>query len=149
VIESVPPINKFEVAMENGGEGIVTRDLAALLQFADTHGFNGAKLVASLREYNDYANNGWEVMQPPRTESMLPMVGPEYYALVVYPAITFTYGGLEIDPQARVLNRAGVAIPGLLAAGSDAGGAYGVGYAGGLALAMTYGMVAADTAGWK
>ena len=50
---------------------------------------------------------------------------------------------------AQVLDNQGRAVPGLLAAGSDAGGAYGVGYAGGLAMAMTFGITAARTAGWE
>jgi succinate dehydrogenase/fumarate reductase flavoprotein subunit len=148
VVASVPPIDKFQVAIENGGEGVIANDLQALEEFANAHGFNGKKFTESLIEYNEKATNGWETMQPPRTESCVPMVGP-FYALIVYPAITFTYGGLDVNPQAQVLDKAGAAIPGLLAAGSDAGGAYGLGYAGGLALAMTFGMVAARTAGWK
>ncbi|BAL24672.1 FAD-binding protein [Azoarcus sp. KH32C] len=43
-----------------------------------------------------------------------------YYALIVYPAITFTFGGLTIDTGAQVLDNQGRAVPGLLAAGSDA-----------------------------
>jgi predicted oxidoreductase len=38
------------------------------------------------------------------------------------PAITFTFGGLRVDADARVLNRRGSPIPGLLAAGADIGG---------------------------
>jgi hypothetical protein len=66
----------------------------------------------------------------------------------VQPAITFAFGGLAIDAYARVLDVHGVPIPGLLAAGWGVGDVYGVGYSGGLALAMTLGMVAAGTAGW-
>jgi predicted oxidoreductase len=72
-----------------------------------------------------------------------------FYALIVYPAITTTFGGLTIDRNAQVLQENGAAVPGLLAAGGDAGGAYGLGYAGGLALAMTFGITAARTAGWN
>jgi hypothetical protein len=48
-----------------------------------------------------------------------------------------------------VLRADGSVVPGLLAAGADAGGAYGIGYAGGLAMAMTFGITAARSAGWR
>jgi len=68
---------------------------------------------------------------------------------VVEPAITFTHGGLRVDDHARVLNRHGRPIPGLLAAGADAGNIFNCGYAGGLALALTFALRAMRTAGWN
>jgi predicted oxidoreductase len=62
------------------------------------------------------------------------------------PAITFTFGGLRIDRDARVLGEDGRPIPGLLAAGADAGGVYVRAYAGGIANALVFGLAAADTA---
>lgn len=64
--------------------------------------------------------------------------GP-FAAMQVQPAITFTYGGVEVDAHGRVLRADGRAIPGLLAAGVDAGGLYDRGYAGGLAMALVTG----------
>ena len=55
---------------------------------------------------------------------------------------------LTIDTGARVLRADGTPVPALFAAGSDAGGAFGRGYAGGLALAATFGITAARSAGW-
>ena len=72
---------------------------------------------------------------------------PPYYIIEVIPAITFTFSGLRIDPQARVLDEAGEVIPGLLAAGADAGGVFNRAYAGGLACALVFGLQAAVTAG--
>jgi hypothetical protein len=84
---------------------------------------------------------------PPRTEVCRPIDRPDFYALVVYPAITYTFGGLSIDGAARVLDADGSPISGLLAAGGDAGDVFGLGYAGGLAQAMSLGIIAASTAG--
>ena len=64
----------------------------------------------------------------------------------VIPAITFTFTGLMIDPHARVLDESGEPIPGLLAAGADAGGVFDRAYAGGLACALVFGLQAAATA---
>jgi succinate dehydrogenase/fumarate reductase flavoprotein subunit len=66
-------------------------------------------------------------------------------AVRVSPGITHTIGGLRIDPQARVLDEAGAPIDGLLAAGADAGGISAGGYASGLAAALVFGRVAAET----
>ena len=62
------------------------------------------------------------------------------------PAITFSLGGLLFDDAARVRARHGGTVPGLLAAGADAGGLYLGAYAGGLAPALIFGQTAARTA---
>ena len=68
-------------------------------------------------------------------------------AVRVRAAITHTIGGLAIDERARVLDGAGAPIPDLLAAGADAGGISAGGYASGLAAALVFGRIAAETAG--
>jgi len=65
--------------------------------------------------------------------------------LVVRPAITHTHGGIRVDAAARVLKPDNAPIPGLFAAGADIDGVYGVGYAGGLAMALAFGLEAAKT----
>jgi succinate dehydrogenase/fumarate reductase flavoprotein subunit len=82
---------------------------------------------------------------PPRTANRRPIVQGPLLAIEVQPAITFTHGGLRTDAASRVLNEVGQIIPGLLAAGADAGGTYHRAYAGGLAMASVFGMIAAQT----
>ena len=143
------PVDKMQVALEFGGKGIVATTLADVSAFAAEQGFDGDQIARSVADFNEAARHGWEMLDPPRMDVCEPIDRAPFYALVVHPAITFTFGGLTIDTQARVLDRAGRLVPGLLAAGSDAGGAFGTGYAGGLALAMTFGITAARTAGWN
>jgi succinate dehydrogenase/fumarate reductase flavoprotein subunit len=69
------------------------------------------------------------------------------YGVHVIAGITHTIGGLRIDPSARVLDEDGQAIDGLFAAGADAGGIAAGGYASGLASALVFGRIAAETAG--
>ncbi|MEG8029917.1 FAD-dependent oxidoreductase [Sphingomonas aerolata] len=140
--------DKFDVAIAHGGEGVVAGDLADLARFADGAGFNGAGVVETMEHFNHDARHGWENQRPPRQEDHRAIDKPPFYALVVHPAITFTFGGLTIDTGAHVLRPDGSRVPGLLAAGGDAAGAFGAGYAGGLALAMTFGITAARSAGW-
>ena len=74
------------------------------------------------------------------------LVEPPFTAVRVYAAVTHTIGGLRIDERARVLDPAGVPVQGLHAAGADAGGIFTGGYGSGLAAALVYGRIAAETA---
>ncbi len=69
-----------------------------------------------------------------------------FTAVEVAAAVTHTIGGIRIDERARVLNRDGRPIEGLLACGADAGGISTGGYASGLAAALVFGRIAAETA---
>jgi len=71
---------------------------------------------------------------------------PPFLAVRVRAAVTHTIGGLRIDEDARVLGADGSAIEGLHAAGADAGGIFTGGYGSGLAAALVFGRIAAETA---
>jgi succinate dehydrogenase/fumarate reductase flavoprotein subunit len=71
---------------------------------------------------------------------------PPFVGVRVHAAVTHTIGGLRIDDRARVLHTDGSAIPGLYAAGADAGGIFTGGYGSGLAAALVLGRIAAETA---
>lgn len=142
------PMDKMQTAIEHGGKGVVASSLDEVAAFAETQGFDGAAVRATIEGCNQSLRTGWEALEPPRADDWRPIDKAPFYALVVHPAITFTFGGLTIDAGAHVLKADGARVPGLFAAGGDAGGAYGHGYAGGLALAMTFGIAAARSAGW-
>ncbi len=82
-------------------------------------------------------------LEIPRAVRPEPIDDPPFHALEVQPAITFTFGGLRVDPDGRVLDRDGAPVPGLFAAGADAGGLQDVRYVGGLALGLVFGPRAA------
>lgn len=73
--------------------------------------------------------------------------GP-FEAYAVTCGITFTFGGLAIDREARVLDVARVPIPGLLAAGELVGGIFYFNYPGGTGLTSgaVFGRLAGETA---
>ena len=75
--------------------------------------------------------------------SELPFEAPRgaRVAVRVSPGITHTIGGLRIDERARVAG-----VDGLFAAGADAGGISTGGYVSGLAAALVFGRIAAETA---
>jgi len=74
------------------------------------------------------------------------LVEPPFVAVRVYAGVTHTIGGLRVDDRARVLDGEGTPVPDLHAAGADAGGIFTGGYGSGLASALVYGRVAAETA---
>ena len=59
---------------------------------------------------------------------------PPFAAYAVRAGITFTFGGVRVDGEARVLDRAGAVIPGLFAAGEMVGGLFYANYPGGSGL---------------
>jgi fumarate reductase flavoprotein subunit len=67
-------------------------------------------------------------------------------SILVRAAVTHTIGGLRVDERARVLDESGRPIDGLFAAGVDAGGWSTGGYASGLAAALVFGRIAAESA---
>lgn len=70
---------------------------------------------------------------------------PPFTAVHVAPGITQTLGGVRIDERARVLDGRGAPIDGLYACGADAGGISTGGYSSGLAAALVFGRIAAET----
>jgi predicted oxidoreductase len=74
------------------------------------------------------------------------LVEAPFLAVRVHAAVTHTIGGVRIDARARVLDGGGTPIPHLHAAGADVGGIFTGGYGSGLAAALVYGRIAAETA---
>ena len=74
------------------------------------------------------------------------LVEAPFLAVRVHASVTHTIGGLLIDEDARVLRPDRTPVGGLYAAGADAGGIFTGGYGSGLAAALVFGRIAAETA---
>jgi succinate dehydrogenase/fumarate reductase flavoprotein subunit len=77
-----------------------------------------------------------------------PLETAPFYAIRLVMGDLGTFAGLSCDAEARVLDRAGVPIPGLYAAGNDMASIMGGAYPGGgitLGPAMTFGFIAAQS----
>ncbi|HZP88931.1 MAG TPA: FAD-dependent tricarballylate dehydrogenase TcuA [Burkholderiales bacterium] len=74
---------------------------------------------------------------------------PPFEAYAVTCGITFTFGGLRIDPNAQVVDTEGAPIPGLYAAGELVGGLFYFNYPGGTGLmsGSVFGRIAGTSAG--
>ncbi|NKQ57901.1 FAD-dependent tricarballylate dehydrogenase TcuA [Amycolatopsis sp. K13G38] len=85
---------------------------------------------------------------PPKSNWSWPIEKAPFYAYPVTCGITFTFGGLKGDDDARVLREDGSAIPGLFAAGEALGGLFSGNYPGGSGLiaGMVFGRLAGSVA---
>ncbi len=85
----------------------------------------------------------------PKSNWANPIDEPPFEAYAVTCGITFTFGGVKIDPQSQVIDTDGLLIPGLYAAGEMVGGLYYFGYPSGSGLmsGAVFGRIAGDAAG--
>lgn len=143
-VEGVEPLDKFQLAYRRSARAAVADDIEEFEALPEEWGYPGEASRDTLLEFNRQCEAG--TPNPGRKLDATPLLSPPYYIIEVIPAITFTFSGLRIDPGARVLDESGEVIPGLLAAGADAGGAFHRAYAGGLACALVFGLQAAATA---
>jgi succinate dehydrogenase/fumarate reductase flavoprotein subunit len=122
--------------------------LADFASMPEEWGYPGATIRDRVAEFNAAVRADAETA-PGRLLDRQPLDEPPFYVVEAAPAITFTFGGLLIDAEARVRSadtQGAGPVPGLLAAGADAGGLYRRAYAGGLAPALVFGLAAARTA---
>jgi tricarballylate dehydrogenase len=87
-------------------------------------------------EFNPAIKDGKHTtgIYPPKSNWALPLDTPPFYAFAVTCGITFTFGGLKIDREGHVLDRAGKPLNGLYAAGELVGGLFYHNYPGGSGL---------------
>ncbi len=118
---------------------------------------DGEKLSATIRRFNESIVGGQfdqnnlddchtEELQPPKSHWARVIDSPPFYAYPLRPGITFTYLGVAVDAQARVIRADGVACENVFAAGEImAGNILGQGYCAGMG--MSIGGVFGRTAG--
>ena len=118
----------------------------ALVQTVDE--FNRACVPGNYRplELDGVATKG---VEPAKSNWALPIDEAPFHAYPIISANVFTFGGVKVDPKARVLDRDGEPIPGLYAAGETIGLYYG-NYTGATSVlkGLVFGRIAgADAAG--
>ncbi|WP_326758017.1 FAD-dependent oxidoreductase [Streptomyces phaeochromogenes] len=145
-VEGIPGVDKFQLCHRAGARSAVADSLEEFAWMPEEWGYPGARIRDRVEEYNAGVRGGGEPA-PGRLLDRQPLDEPPFYVIEAAPAITFTFGGLLIDTEARALAADGRhTVPGLLVAGADAGGLYRRAYAGGLAPALVFGLAAARTA---
>jgi succinate dehydrogenase/fumarate reductase flavoprotein subunit len=143
-VEGLPASDRFAACARRGARCAVANSLDEFLDVPEEWGYPGERIRDGIVAYNAAVRDG--SVTPTRRYDPNPIEKPPFYVLEAAPAITFTMTGALIDEHARVRAEGGGLVPGLLAAGADAGGLYSMAYAGGLAPALVFGRQAARTA---
>jgi fumarate reductase flavoprotein subunit len=97
-------------------------------ELAEKIGVNPATLKATIDEYNGFCEKGHDDLFAKDPKYLRPIKGPKYYAVRARTVFLGTLGGIKINHNAEVIDKKDNVIPGLYAAGYDAGGMYGDGY---------------------
>lgn len=131
-------------------------DLVAQMDIDDKE-----QAIRTLREYNAAAKRADEGFDPAQKDGLstsglalektnwaLRLEKPPYYAYTATGGITFTFGGIKVDENARVIGTDWRPIPGLLACGEMVGGLFYDNYPAGTGLVSgaTFGRIAGRTA---
>ncbi|WP_067683118.1 FAD-dependent tricarballylate dehydrogenase TcuA [Nocardia miyunensis] len=119
-------------------------------ELAERIGVPPGKLVRTIEEFNRACRDDGSTTgcTPPKSQWATPLDHPPFVAYHAVAGLTFTFGGVRIDPDGRALGGDGVPVPGLYAAGEATGGLFYGDYPGGAALmrAAVFGRVAGYTA---
>ena len=138
--------------------GATRVDADTLAELAAGLGIDAGRLERTVAEYNAAIADGdfdptikdgkrTEGIEPPKSNWALPVEEPPFTAFPITCGITFTFGGVRVDEDARVLDVAGRPLPGLFAAGELVGGLFFHNYPGGTGL--TAGAVYGRRAGYS
>ncbi len=106
-------------------------DVDAGAALATLRAFNAAVKSEVTFDPNVKDGRGTDGLAVPKSNWANPIDTPLFEAFAVTCGITFTFGGLRVDRDARVMDEAGAAIAGLYAAGELVGGLFYNNYPGG------------------
>ncbi len=93
---------------------------ASVEELAEQLSMDPAVLKGTVDRYNELCAAGEDADFGKPAEYLLPLEGDTYYAIVMNPATSVTFGGLSINENSEVLNTSDQPIPGLYAAGEVA-----------------------------
>jgi tricarballylate dehydrogenase len=125
--------------------GASTVSAHTLEELADATGIDADALSQTVTEFNASIDRSVPLnisvkdgrsarVDPPKSNWASPIETPPYYAFPVTCGITFTFGGLRADQNARVLDESGRPIAGLYVCGEMLGGLFSGNYPGGTGL---------------
>jgi fumarate reductase flavoprotein subunit len=118
---------ELNAALERGTTEIFAADSAA--ELAGKMGVNPVVLKATIDKYNESCEKGYDELFAKDSKYLFPVKTPRFYAVKARTVFLGTMGGIKINEKAEVQDKKDlVAIPGLYAAGFDAGGMYGDSY---------------------
>jgi tricarballylate dehydrogenase len=131
--------------VDYGHEGITMAESDTIAGLAEHIGLDARRLTETVESFNAATTGGTfnpairdgmgtAGIKPPKSNWAQRLDTPPFYAYPVTCGLSFTFGGVKIDDQARVIHETGVPIPGLLASGELVGGLFFHNYPGGSGL---------------
>lgn len=132
-------------ADEYESPGVSRAEADTVGDLAQALGIDAARLDRTIAEFNRAVTDDrfdpaikdgkrTRDITPPKSNWAQPLSEPPFLGFPVTCGITFTFGGVRVDDEARVLHRSGHAIRGLHAAGELVGGLFFHNYPGGTGL---------------
>ena len=128
--EKIEDVPNYQVAVRSNQPPIIAPSLPAL---ADALGLPADALVAAVAEYNAACPSGGSFeplaldarstsgLNPPKSNWARPLDTPPFRAYPITCANVFSFGGLLVNSSAQVIDREGLPIGGLYAAGEVIG----------------------------
>lgn len=126
MIFSQDGLDHTDIATVNAAEmdGLFGRGQLAkgetIAEACEPFGIDAAELQKTVEKWNGYCKDGADPDFNYRA-ALNPIEGGPYYILAYKPSVHYTMGGLHINTDAQVLDSDGAPIPGLFAAGEQAG----------------------------
>jgi fumarate reductase flavoprotein subunit len=117
---------ELEAALKNQSKEVFEAD--SIAELAEKTGIDPAVLQATVDEYNGYCEKSYDDLFAKDPKYLRPIKGPKFYAIRTRTIFLGTLGGIKINHNTEVLDKKDNVIPGLYAAGYDAGGMYGDSY---------------------
>jgi fumarate reductase flavoprotein subunit len=113
-------------ALEKGNKEVFVA--GSIEELAGKLGIDPAVLKATVDEYNRLCDKGHDDLFAKDPKYLQPLTRPDFYAIKAYTACLGTLGGIKINHRTEAIDKNGKVIPGLYAAGCDAGGMWGDSY---------------------
>jgi len=117
---------EMEILLEKGNTDVSVAD--SVEQLAGRLGMDAAVLKSTVEKYNRCCANRHDDLFAKDPRYLRPLTGPKFYAVKAHTVFLGTMGGIRINQNTEVLDKKDNVIPGLYAAGFDAGGMYGDSY---------------------
>jgi fumarate reductase flavoprotein subunit len=117
---------ELNTALERGTTEIFAAD--SVEELAGKMGVNSNVLKATIDRYNESCETYYDELFAKDSKYLFPIKTPKFYAVKARTVCLGTMGGIKINEKAEVLDKKDIVIPGLYAAGFDAGGMYGDSY---------------------
>jgi tricarballylate dehydrogenase len=125
--------------------GVSRHEASTIRELGQKLGVNADELERTVEEFNAAVQagefnpavkdgKGTHGIRPPKSNWAQPLDSPPFFGFAVTCGITFTFGGLRVDTNARVLDQTDRPISGLYAAGELVGGLFYHNYPGGSGL---------------